>query len=147
MWVKVTLTSSQLRSPFWLRNFFRSSLIMDDWVIFRALMRTLNHVLSLSFERCENDITAIVFRKWNVYILSFFYCSPIKILKKNFSQFIFLFGTVDIKVHTIIHEGQLFFLLWWSSARRVICLRGVLTPAAFRNEGQFWRPPVFCYYI
>lgn len=33
---------------------------MDEWVIFRALMRTLNHVLSLSFERCENDITAIV---------------------------------------------------------------------------------------
>lgn len=33
---------------------------MDEWVIFKALMRTLNHVLSLSFECCENDITAIV---------------------------------------------------------------------------------------
>lgn len=33
---------------------------MDERVIIKALMRTLNYVLSLSSECCESDLTVIV---------------------------------------------------------------------------------------
>lgn len=57
---KGAAVSSRLRSPFYLRNSVWVELIMDEWVIIGALMRALNYVLSLSFERCGNDLTVIV---------------------------------------------------------------------------------------
>lgn len=66
MWVKVTLTAKAHQFHhafdrlFYLRNSVWVELIMDERVIIGALMRTLNYVLSLSFERCGNDLTVIV---------------------------------------------------------------------------------------
>lgn len=64
MWVKVTLTATPHQFHhafdrlFDLRNC--AWLIMDERVIIGALMRTLNYVLSLSFERCGHDLAVIV---------------------------------------------------------------------------------------
>lgn len=149
---------------FWTRNCFGAELIMDECVIFGALMRTLDNVLSLSFEHCENDITAIVLipvvtlakeRELKKYFWKFrFLENETKCLhavrthfKVNVFQSVFLFVPWASQFTPSSTRVRHFFLPWRSSDRRVICPRGVLTPAAFTNEGQFWRPPFFCYYI